>query len=151
MFLWVELFQVKQWCAVGSCLVRTSGRCVRRWEDGGHHQMMRSHHFLKPTKTLLPPAVTRSRMIHQHIVLLMEQVRLSQTTENIHKALRSLNRTRSQTIRWKRMSGAGTVFLMRPMTYWTGYWTWTLPQGSQLPRLCSTRCSQTCETAQLPR
>lgn len=142
--------QVRLWCAVRICLGKTSGRCVRRWEGGGRHQMMKSHHFLKPTKT--PPQ--RSKMIRQHIVPLkkhssstkMEQVK-HQATRKIQKPLASLNGAQRQAARWRKMSGAGTKFLMRLTTCWTGYWTWTLPPGSQLLRPCSTHCSQTSETS----
>lgn len=134
--------QVRLWCAVGSCLGKTSGHYVRRWEGRGRYQMMRSRHFLKPTKT--PPQ--RSKMIRQHTGPLkkhssstkMEQVKLHQTTRKIQKPLAA---------RWRKMSGAGTEFLMRPTTCWTSCWTWTLPPGSQLLRPCSTHCSQTCETS----
>lgn len=160
----LNVIQVRRWCAVGSYLGRTSGRCARRWEDGGLHRM-KSHRYLKPTKTPPPPVITRSRTLRPHIVPLREHrsnpkmkrvkdlglsLLLSQTPRNVQgtqKPLASLNRAQGRTARWRKTSGAGTQFLMRPTTCWTGCWTWTLPPGSQPLRPCSTHCSKTCETA----
>lgn len=120
------LLQVKLWCAAVSCLSRTSGHCVRCWEGGERHQRSKSHQLLKLVKTLVPKSMT-----HQHVLTV--KGRLSGTEmKPVHW--------------WGKRRAAGTGFLMRPMTCWTGFWTWIQPPGSQLLRPCTTPSSQTCKT-----
>lgn len=142
--------QVRLWCAVGSCLVKTSGRCARRWGGEGRRQMMMSCHFQKlspqGSRTVRPHIKqlrthsngTKTKQIHQ----------ISRNIQGRQKPLSSLNRAQRKAARWRKRSRAGTGFPMRPTTCWTSCWTWTLPPGSQLLRPCSILCSQICETSQ---
>lgn len=120
---------------------------------------MMPHHCPKPAMTLLTPAVTRSKMIRPNIAPLkeqlhntkMEQIKPSRTTRNIYRAQGPIALLHRQSVRWRKMRGAGTEFLMKPMTCWTGCWTWTLLPGSQLLRPCSTHCSQAWKLQTLTR
>lgn len=79
-----------------------------------------------------------------------EMSRLWRTSRRIQGARKPhafLGRAQGKAARWVRGIRAGTGFLMKPTTFWTSCWTWTLPPGSQLLRPCSTPCSQTCETS----